>query len=101
LFYTVFGVVLAAGLYYFDYRKLEHYSKHIYLGTVFAFVVVLIIGQRFDGKSYLSLGGIYIDIVGIGPLLFSIALAGLFNKWDWNQPKKKRLSLPPRCGMPT
>lgn len=88
LVYTIIGAVIVTGLYLFDYRKLEPYSKYMYIGTVLILVMLILTGQRINGKLYFSMGPIYIDIVEISPLLFSIALAGLLNKWNWNEPKK-------------
>lgn len=85
---TIIGVVIAAGLYLYDYRKLESYSRHIYLGTVLALLTVVVFGQSFNGKSYLNVGPIYFDLAEISPLLFSMALAGILSRWDWSGPKK-------------
>ncbi len=88
LVYTIIGVVITTVLYLFDYRKLELYSKQIYLSTILILVFVIIFGQRVNGKPYLDLGLISIDIVKISPILFSISLAGILKKWIWNKPKK-------------
>jgi len=88
LIFTIIGEAVAAGLYLFDYRKLEPYSRHIYTGTVLLLVLVIIFGQSVNGKLYLSIGAVSFDIVEICPLLLSMALAGILSSWDWNQPKK-------------
>ncbi|SFH26029.1 cell division protein FtsW, lipid II flippase [Desulfotomaculum arcticum] len=88
LVFTVIGAVIAAGFYIFDYKKLEPYSRHIYWGTVSALVLATIFGQNFNGKHYLSLGGIYLDVTEISPLLLCLALAGVLNNWNWSQPIK-------------
>lgn len=88
LVFTIIGAVIATGLYLSDYRKMEPYSKHIYLGTALLLAIAIITGQRINGKLYLSMGLIYFDIAEIIPLLFSLALAGTLNKWVWNEPKK-------------
>ncbi|MDD2200507.1 MAG: FtsW/RodA/SpoVE family cell cycle protein [Bacteroidales bacterium] len=87
LVFTIIGAVIVTGLYLFDYRKLEPYSKQIYLCTVLVLVFIIIFGQRVNGKPYLEIGPIFIDIVEISPLLFSMALAGIANKWNWDKPK--------------
>ncbi|ACV62996.1 Cell division membrane protein-like protein [Desulfofarcimen acetoxidans DSM 771] len=88
LIFIIIGAVIGTGLYFFDYRKLEPYSKHIYLVSVLTLVIVIILGQRFNDNLYLRIGPLYLNIVDISPLLLSIALSGIFNNWDWNKPKK-------------
>lgn len=87
------GAVIAVVLYRFDYRKMEPYSRYIYLFTAIILAVLVIPGNRINGKLYLNIGVIYIDIAEIIPLMFSIALAGIFNKWVWNEPKKFLMGL--------
>ena len=88
LIFTIIGAGMVIGLYLFDYRKLEPYSKHIYLGAALLLLIVVITGQTVNGKQYLRIGPIYFDLVGISPFLFSIALAGIINKWNWNEHKR-------------
>ena len=88
LVFTIIGTAIVTGLYLFDYRKFEPYSKHIYLGAALVLIIVMITGQPVNGILYLRIGPIYLNIVEISPLLFSIALAGILNTWDWNGPKK-------------
>ncbi|MFZ5642885.1 MAG: FtsW/RodA/SpoVE family cell cycle protein [Bacillota bacterium] len=87
LAFIIIGAGIAAGLYLFDYRKLEPYSRQMYLCTIAAMFLVVIFGQNYNGRLHLGVGPIYIDIVEISPLLLSIALAGILNKWAWGRPK--------------
>ncbi|MFZ7103772.1 MAG: FtsW/RodA/SpoVE family cell cycle protein [Peptococcaceae bacterium] len=89
LHYSFISLIFIAGLYFFDYRKLEGYAKHIYLGTFFLLFFTVFQGIQVNGsKCWLSLGPFTVNVVTITPLFFSIALAGLFNKWDWHNPLK-------------
>ncbi|WP_028306753.1 FtsW/RodA/SpoVE family cell cycle protein [Desulfitibacter alkalitolerans] len=88
LSYTVLGAIIIVGLYFFDYRKLEAYSKNIYMGSIMLLVLTLIANPIINGKRWLSIGGISIDIVSISPFLFVIALAGILNNIDWRDNKK-------------
>ncbi|ATW26564.1 FtsW/RodA/SpoVE family cell cycle protein [Candidatus Formimonas warabiya] len=88
LVFIIMGAVIVPGLYLFDYRKLEPYSKYLYLGTLVLMTLTTLVGVPFQGKPYLNIGPFYLDIIGISPFLFSIAFAGLFHKWQWNEPKK-------------
>lgn len=85
LVFAIIGAGIAGGFYIFDYRKLEPYFRHIYLGTVSALFLVIIFGQNINGKHYLSIGGIYLDVIEVSPLLLCLALTGILNKWNWNQ----------------
>ncbi|MHB8156441.1 MAG: permease prefix domain 1-containing protein [Desulfocucumaceae bacterium] len=67
--FTIIGAGIAGGFYRFDYRKLESYSRYIYLGTVSALLLVIFFGQNINGKHYLSIGGIYLDFIEVSPLL--------------------------------
>lgn len=89
ILYSIIGLISMVSLYFYDYRKLERYSKHIYLGTLFLLVCTILFGrQAFGSRSWLSLGPLNINFVAISPLLFSVAFAGTFNNWDWNNSLK-------------
>lgn len=85
---TIMGAVTVVGLYLFNYRRLEPFSRHIYWGTVLFLVMTFIMGQRVNGKLYLSIGSILFDFVEITPLLLGIALSGILSKWNWNDFKR-------------
>ncbi len=89
VFFSFVSVIIIVGLYFFDYRKLEGYSKHIYVGTLFMLIITILWGNQANGsKSWLDLGPFTINFVAISPVLLIAALAGIFNKWDWNKPFK-------------
>lgn len=85
LLFSFMSLISIIGLYFFDYRKLERYSKYIYLGTLLILTFTILWGNQANGsKSWLTLGPFNINVVAIGPLLFMVALSGIFNKWDWD-----------------
>lgn len=88
LIFLITGALIAAGLYRFDYRKTEQYAIHIYLGTMTLMFLTMAFGRPVNGHFFLDLKLVQLDIVGISPLLFSIALAGIFNNRDWRDFKK-------------
>ena len=89
LLYSLMSVISIVGLYFFDYRKLEKYSKHIYLGTILILIFTVFWGIQANGsRSWLILGPFSVNFVAVTPLLFIIALAGILNKWDWSNPLK-------------
>lgn len=88
LFSTLLGIAAAFGLYFFDYRKIQAYSKYIYIGTLLVLLFVIHMGTQINGaKAWLNIGPFNVNFVSITPFLFIIALAGLFDNWDWNKSK--------------
>ncbi|MGI6332280.1 MAG: FtsW/RodA/SpoVE family cell cycle protein [Zhaonellaceae bacterium] len=86
LFFSFVGVVTIIGLYFFDYRKLEKYSKHIYLGTLLLLIYTILFGRQVSGsRAWLNIGPFSINFVANSPLLFIVAFAGLFNNWNWSK----------------
>lgn len=84
LFYSLMGIILIPCLYLFDYRKLERYSKQLYVVTLLFLAYTVFWGNEMNGtSSWLSLGPFRINFVSIAPLLFTIALAGIFANWNW------------------
>jgi cell division protein FtsW (lipid II flippase) len=89
LFYSLVSFIAIVGLYYFDYRKLEKYSKHIYLGTLLVLIFTIFWGVQANGcRSWLVLGPLKINFVTVSPVLFVVALAGMLNHWDWSKSLK-------------
>lgn len=85
LLFSFMSIISIVGLYFFDYRKLERYSKHIYLGTLLILFFTILWGNQVRGsRCWLILGPFSVNFVSISPLLFVVALAGIFDKWDWD-----------------
>ncbi len=84
LLFSFMGIISIIGFYFFDYRKFEKYSKHIYLGTLLFLIFTILWGNQVNGsRSWLSFGPFNVNFVAVSPLLFIIALAGIINKLDW------------------
>ncbi|OPX91569.1 MAG: Rod shape-determining protein RodA [Pelotomaculum sp. PtaB.Bin013] len=81
------GVMIAAGMYFFDYRKIKSCSLYLYLGTLLVWLTVFFFGPELNGRQMLNLFWIRIDFVMVTPFLLTIALAGIFSEWNWNQEK--------------
>lgn len=88
LLYAVMGAVTVTGLYLFDYRKLGAFGRHIYTGAILVLALAFFAGHAVNGYLYLSLGPFSINIIGISPVIFCLALAGVFAQWDWQEPKR-------------
>lgn len=85
LAYAFIGTIGIVLLYFFDYRKLEKYSKYIFVGMCLLCILLIFIGRPINGYRYISIGSFSIDIVSISLYVFVIALAGIFNNYDWNK----------------
>lgn len=83
--YATIGTIGIVLLYFFDYRKLQKYSKLIFTGMCFLFIISLFIGRPINGKLFIALGSFTIDFKAISLYVFVIALAGIFNNYDWNK----------------
>lgn len=87
--YALGGILLVVGLFRIDYRRLKKYSKYIYGG-----VIILLISQIFIKPGYINgargwiiIGSISFNVFNVGPFFLIIALAGMFDKWNWNDTK--------------
>ncbi|MGH4119628.1 FtsW/RodA/SpoVE family cell cycle protein [Clostridium sp.] len=89
LIYASIGTIGLVLLYFFDYRKLEKYSLHIFAGMCLLFILYIFIGNPINGRLFISIGSFRTDIRAISLYVFIIALAGIFNNYDWN----KRMNL--------
>ncbi|BCZ46282.1 cell division protein FtsW [Clostridium gelidum] len=83
---TIGLVALVVGC-FIDYRKIKIYSKYIYIVgivlmscTVFSFFDGFISGHG----QVLQIGGFSINTAYFGPIIFIVALAGIYDKYDWN-----------------
>ena len=89
LVFTIVGITMMVGLYFVDYRKIQPFSKYIYAGTVLILLFVVYCSIPVNGaRRWLSIGPFSINFVDISPILFIIALSGLFENWNWTNPKK-------------
>lgn len=83
LLFNILGIVSAAFLYFFDYRKIQRYSKHIYIFTFLLLLLTVFKGYSVNGiRSWISLGIFNINFASICPYLFAVSLAGILDKWN-------------------
>lgn len=85
LVYFIIGIAIVVGIYFFDYRKLYRYSKHIYFATLFLTLLAPFTGLHINGRLQLSLFSIVINFIDLSVFLFTISLCGIFSNWDWNK----------------
>jgi len=82
--FSVLGIALAAGLYFFDYRKIQPYSLYLYFAAVLALFFIPLL---FNYSGFARV------VAEISLLLLVISLAGMFQHWKWEQPKYYILGL--------
>lgn len=85
---TLVGLVAAVGFYFFDYRKIHRFSKHIYIGSIVFIVINILLGVPVNGRPMLNIGITKISFIDMSPFLFLVALSGLIDKWNWRETKK-------------
>jgi len=85
LLYSIVGTIGIVLLYFFDYRKLQKYSKHIFAVMCTLFILFIFIGRPINGGLFISFGAFTMDIKAISLYIFVIALAGIFNNYDWKK----------------
>lgn len=86
--YSLIGGIIGFVVIKTHYRKLKKYSMHVYIGTMIASVILVNLGVVINGaRGYLVIGPISFNILNIAQLLFIISLAGIFDKYDWNNLK--------------
>ena len=86
LIFYILGMALMTMLYFFDYRRILSYSKHIYL-----FSIMLLISQFFFnvpvmGKYYFHFFFITIDLLPFSLILLVISLSGILKNFQFNNP---------------
>ena len=77
LIFYILGIALMTMLYFFDYRKILHYSKHIYIVSVIFLISQLLFNTPINGKYYFHFSFISIDLVLFSLILLVISLSGI------------------------
>ncbi|GKU26694.1 FtsW/RodA/SpoVE family cell cycle protein [Clostridium folliculivorans] len=78
ILFTILGGILGIATYFFDYRKLEKYSWHIFIGANIILIFPLLFGVSIYGMSRTHILGISFDINLSAVILYSISFSGLF-----------------------
>lgn len=87
--YMVGGVLTAVVLLKIDYRALEKYSKHIYIGAIGLLTFTFFFGTYSNGViGWIRIGNIAVNSLFITPYLLIMALSGIFENWDWSNKKQ-------------
>lgn len=75
--WSLVGLALATVLIFVDYRRLRRYSSLLYAVTLG--------GPAFLAATAPTANG-SLRVISYTPILFAVALAGIFTDWDWNRP---------------
>lgn len=90
LLFLVISILLSLCILKLDYRILKKYSNKIYILSITLLLFTIYFSLPINGmKRWLIIGSFSIDILSITPVLLIIALAGIFDNYDWN----KKISL--------
>ena len=92
--FSVIGLAIAAIIVKFNYKGLRRFSKYIYIVTMAACIVIGPISNVVSGaRGWIILGPFSFNIYNIAPFFLIIALAGILEKWNWNNIKSTLLGL--------
>ncbi|MCY6960234.1 FtsW/RodA/SpoVE family cell cycle protein [Clostridium brassicae] len=72
------GSLMIVLLYLFDYRKLEKYSKYIFVSTI-TLLILFTQFVHFEDISQVTI------VTTIASYILIISLAGIFTNWNWNR----------------
>lgn len=80
------SILLSLCILKLDYRILKKYSNKLYILSIILLLFTLYFSSPVNGlKRWLVIGSFSIDILSITPVLLIIALAGIFDNYDWNK----------------
>ncbi|MFS0557321.1 FtsW/RodA/SpoVE family cell cycle protein [Brevibacillus sp. 179-C9.3 HS] len=81
-FYAVLGIGLMLVITFTDYRKLLPYSLHVYVLTVFVFLLGIAFGNTINGRDYMYIGR-NIDFAAFAMYSLLISVAGMLLTRTW------------------
>jgi len=82
---TIAGIAIGSLMYFFDYKKLKPFCKHIYLLNLLIITFITITGNRVRGIGYLTFRDITINYIYVSPWIFVISYAGILKEWEWDK----------------
>lgn len=96
---SIIGTLLIIILFYFDYRKLQKYSHHIFIGSLILTFLCSYIIRYVAPSSTILCGDNFRQIIFITPYLFIISLCGIFHKINFKN-KYEIIKLLILCPIP-
>lgn len=78
------GIILLIAC-FVDYRKIKIYSYYIYIIGILLLSFTIATSVNVNGfRQWLQIGGLSINMGYVGPVIFVIALSGIYDKYKWN-----------------
>ncbi|GAA0077592.1 FtsW/RodA/SpoVE family cell cycle protein [Clostridium sp. CTA-5] len=95
IMFNILSIIILSLACFIDYRKIKKCSKYIYVVGLFALVYTGFSGiPAYNGvKQWIQIGGLTINIGYFAPIIIIIALAGIYDKYDWADKRKTIIGL--------
>ncbi|MGO4539437.1 FtsW/RodA/SpoVE family cell cycle protein [Paenibacillus sp. 2TAB19] len=94
LLFVIMGLFAMVCLYFFDYRKLQKYSWHLYGFTILLLAATGQMGSAINGaKQWIIIGSVTFNVAAASPYLFMVAFAGILTRETTAGPSRLRPKL--------
>lgn len=80
IIYMILGMGILIGLYFFDYMKLQKYSREIYLSGIILTITTALFGTNENGMLYLKIGQITFTTASICNIMFLVCVIAELSK---------------------
>ena len=89
IIYALGGIILSAFLLKIDYRKFKKYSKYLYGGVMILLLAQIVCGHYSSWRIFggITIGPISFNGLIVLPFFLILALAGIFDRWNWKDTK--------------
>lgn len=86
--YGLGGILISIIILRIDYRVIKKYSKLIYIASIILLTLSIFVSNTVMGQmGWIRIGNITFNAFTIAPFLLIIALAGMFEQWNWSSLK--------------
>lgn len=75
IIYTILGIILGIEIYFFDYKKIQKYSKILYIIASCTIIYAILFGALINGIPYIRIGSKFFSASIIAIPLYIIAFA--------------------------
>ncbi len=79
--YILIGFGVFAVGFFFDYKGLEKYALHLFIGTLVFLFASTKLGYRINGAPRIAIAGLELSPASVAIASFLVAFSGLVNKW--------------------
>ncbi|WP_256256368.1 FtsW/RodA/SpoVE family cell cycle protein [Paenibacillus sp. BC26] len=86
MIFVTLGIALMSSLYFFDYRRLLHYSRIVYVITLLLMFAAQWHGPQISGaKQWIAIGSFDFNVYAVSPYFLILAAAGMLQTEQPNQ----------------